>query len=318
MKNGTVMPPTKKPSKPIAKKTTAKKSVAKKAPATIKKISKAATKKTSAKQDFIYEISQIAVTVPDASSKTLFTKPQQTTLISDVTFNIPRKSVLGVVGESGCGKTTLSRALMGLLPTSHGSLKFNGVDITNLNKEQMFEHRKKMSIIFQDPFSALNPRLTVGKTIAAPLEAFGITSDIDALTIQALENVGLSADYRKRYPHQLSGGQQQRVGIARGIITHPDFIVADEISSGLDVSTQAMVLDLINTLVQKLDITMLFVSHNLSVVRRLCDTVIVMNKGKIIEHESSADLFKKPKQKYTQELIDAIPLPETGRNWLKS
>jgi peptide/nickel transport system ATP-binding protein len=261
--------------------------------------------------DTIFQVSDLRVDVPDMTRKPLFGAAPRLEILKGISFDIPRGAVLGIVGGSGSGKTTLGRTLVRLIEPSAGRLLFDGRDIAHLSDADMRALRPRIQMIFQDPMSSLNPRLTVGRTIAAPLGA----SAGDARVNAALEQVGLPADFARRYPHELSGGQRQRVGIARAIAMRPDFILADEIVSGLDVSSQAQVLMLLEQLVAELGLTLVFISHDLSVIRRLCSRVIVLRSGEIVEDAATADLFERPQHAYTRELLDAIPIPDPSVRW---
>jgi peptide/nickel transport system ATP-binding protein len=209
--------------------------------------------------------------------------------------------------------------LVRLLRPSGGRLVFDGIDITDLDEPSLHPLRARMQMIFQDPHSSLNPRLIVGTILRRPLEAFGRLSGGAARRVRVaelLDLVGLPAGLADRYPHELSGGQRQRVGIARAIALEPDFIVADEIVSGLDVSTQAQILVLLRDLRRRLGLTLVFISHDLSVVRVLCDQVAVLRQGEIVEAGPCVDLFAAPRHAYTKALIDAIPLPDFDPGWL--
>lgn len=240
-------------------------------------------------------------------------------ILNGVSFEIAEGTVVGVVGESGSGKTTLGRTLVRLLEPAAGSIHFGGRDISHLDAATLRPLRRDLQVIFQDPFSSLNPRLTVGTTIARPLLFHGLARSLRearALAAAALETVGLPPAFAARYPHELSGGQRQRVGIARAIATKPRFVLADEIVSGLDVSSQAQILSLLERLKAELRLTVLFISHDLSVVRRLCDRVIVMRRGAILENRPTGPLFDAPEHPYTAELKAAIPLPQIDPGWL--
>ncbi|MGN6142090.1 MAG: ATP-binding cassette domain-containing protein [Mesorhizobium sp.] len=261
--------------------------------------------------DIIFQVSDLRVDVPDMTRKPLFGAAPRLEILKGISFDIPRGTVLGIVGGSGSGKTTLGRTLVRLIEPSAGRLLFDGRDIAHLSDADMRALRPRIQMIFQDPMSSLNPRLTVGRTIAAPLGARAGDPRVNA----ALEQVGLPAAFARRYPHELSGGQRQRVGIARAIAMRPDFILADEIVSGLDVSSQAQVLMLLEQLVAELGLTLVFISHDLSVIRRLCSRVIVLRSGEIVEDAATADLFERPQHAYTRELLDAIPIPDPSVRW---
>ena len=231
--------------------------------------------------------------------------------VNDVSFDIAQGTVLGIVGGSGSGKTTLGRAMVRLIQPTGGRILFDSVDITNLSDGLMRPMRRRIQMIFQDPMSSLNPRLTVGRIIAAPLG----TESGDRRIVEALGQVGLPASFGRRYPHELSGGQRQRIGIARAISMRPDFILADEIVSGLDVSSQAQVLNLLQGLVRELGLTLAFISHDLSVIRRLCSRVIAMQAGLIVEDAPTDKLFDSPASAYARELLDAIPTPDPSVRW---
>ncbi|MBE2276475.1 MAG: ABC transporter ATP-binding protein [Rhodobacteraceae bacterium] len=235
-------------------------------------------------------------------------------ILKGLDFTIPRGAVLGIVGGSGSGKSTLGRALVRLLEPSSGSIRFEGTDITHLGEAALRPLRRRFQMIFQDPMSSLNPRHRVGGIIAAPLRLHGF-DDVAARVGRALDHVGLPRGFAARYPHELSGGQRQRVGIARAIALEPEFILADEIVSGLDVSSQAQVLNLLGGLVRDLGLTLAFISHDLSVIRRLCSRVIVLYQGRIVEDRETAALFADPQAAYTRELLDAIPLPDPDQPW---
>ncbi|MGN6305018.1 MAG: ATP-binding cassette domain-containing protein [Mesorhizobium sp.] len=261
--------------------------------------------------DIIFQVSDLRVDVPDMTRKPLFGPAPRLEILKSVSFDIARGAVLGIVGGSGSGKTTLGRTLVRLIEPSAGRLLFDGRDIAHLSDADMRALRPRIQMIFQDPMSSLNPRLTVGRIIAAPLGAKIGDRRVNA----ALEQVGLPAAFARRYPHELSSGQRQRVGIARAIAMRPDFILADEVVSGLDVSSQAQVLMLLEQLVADLGLTLVFISHDLSVIRRLCSRVIVLRSGEIVEDAATADLFERPQHAYTRELLDAIPIPDPSVRW---
>lgn len=257
----------------------------------------------------------LCLDLPDLAHRSLFGKPRTLRILDNVDIAIARGETVGIVGESGSGKTTLGRTLLRLNTPSAGSLHFCGNDITRLPHREMLPYRRRMQMIFQDPQSSLNPRHSIGTIIAGGMRLHGLDST-DRAVAAVLDRVGLPAAVVRRYPHQLSGGQRQRVGIARAIALRPEFVVADEIVSGLDVSTQAQVLALLNGLKQDIGMALAFISHDLSVVRHICDRVVIMRAGKIVESGAVADVFEAPKTGFTRTLIAAIPLPEPDRAWL--
>ena len=236
-----------------------------------------------------------------------------------VDIRIRRGETVGIVGESGSGKTTLGRALLRLVDVQAGTIRFDGADITRLGERAMRPLRRRMQMIFQDPMASLNPRHTVRRILAEPLMFHRVARDrLDAnKRISAFfDRVALPLACLDRTPHELSGGQRQRVGIARAALLEPDFVLADEIVSGLDVSTQAQALNLLKGLSRDLGLAMAFISHDLSVVRAVCDRVYVMRHGRVVEDGGCEALFAAPASPYTRLLINAIPLPEIDNHWL--
>ena len=232
--------------------------------------------------------------------------------VDDVTFTIEKGKTLGVVGESGCGKSTTGRAILRLLEPTGGEVLFEGEDLAKLSKEEMRKKRKDLQIIFQDPFSSLNPRKTISQTIAEPLLLNKMVSDKKQLQERVLElmsTVGLAERLYNTYPHELDGGRRQRIGIARALSVNPKFIVCDEPVSALDVSNQAQILNLMEDLQEQMGLTYMFITHDLSVVNHFSDDIAVMYLGKLIEKAPSDELFKNPTHPYTKALLSAIPLP---------
>ncbi len=232
--------------------------------------------------------------------------------IDGVSFNIKRGDILGLVGESGCGKTTLSRAILRLIPPTGGRVVLNGRDLAGLSRNELRAMRPDAQMIFQDPYASLNPRMTVFDAIAEPLLAHGrakkasVNRDVAAL----MEKVGLAPRFMKKYPHEFSGGQRQRIAIARTLALKPKLIIADEPVSALDVSVQAQILNLIAALCRTENLTLIFVSHDLAVVRHVAERIAVMYLGKIVEQGNAEEVFKNPLHPYTQALIGAAPLPD--------
>jgi oligopeptide transport system ATP-binding protein len=242
--------------------------------------------------------------------------------VDGVDFVIQRGETLGLVGESGCGKTTTGRCILRLETPTAGEIRYDGVDIAKLGRKDLVGLRRRIQVIFQDPYSSLNPRMKVGWIIAEPMHVHGVEPDArrrDARVRELLSLCGLNPNFADRYPHEMSGGQRQRVGIARALALNPEFIVCDEAVSALDVSIQAQIINLLEDLRDKFNLTYLFIAHDLSVVRHLCHRVAVMYLGRVVELAACDELFDNPLHPYTQALLAAVPVPdptvEAGRSF---
>ena len=232
--------------------------------------------------------------------------------VDGISFNIPRGTTMGLVGESGCGKTTTGRTILRLTDKTAGQVLFNGTEVYDLDREQLRALRPKMQIIFQDPYSSLSPRLPVGEIIGEAVREHGIVSkkEYDAYIDRIMENCGLQPYHKDRYPHEFSGGQRQRICIARALALNPEFVVCDEPVSALDVSIQAQIINLLMDLQKEYHLTYLFISHDLSVVEHISDTIGVMYLGDMVEFGKKDDIFARPLHPYTQALFSAIPIPD--------
>ncbi|WNS75897.1 ATP-binding cassette domain-containing protein [Bacillus sp. DTU_2020_1000418_1_SI_GHA_SEK_038] len=233
--------------------------------------------------------------------------------VDDVSFYIKKGETFGIVGESGCGKSTAGRTIIGLYDRTEGEVIFDGKNVHEMNEKERFAFHRKMQMIFQDPYASLNPRSTVKEIISEPMEVHGVYPDKKERlerVYQLLEDVGLNRDHANRYPHEFSGGQRQRIGIARALSLDPDFIIADEPISALDVSVQAQVVNLLKNLQKKKGLTYLFIAHDLSMVKHISDRIGVMYLGNLVELTESANLYKNPLHPYTQALLSAIPIPD--------
>jgi oligopeptide/dipeptide ABC transporter ATP-binding protein len=232
--------------------------------------------------------------------------------VDDVTIEIQKGETFGLVGESGCGKTTLGRVLIHLIPPTSGTLVFMGTNLSDISKEELRKLRPHMQIVFQDPSSSLNPRMTIKQILSEPLKinkrfkGEAVTKKV----LELLKTVGLDQQHLYRFPHEFSGGQKQRIGVARALALNPDFIVLDEPTSSLDVSVQAQILNLLKDLQQEFNLTYLFITHDLSVIKFISDRVAVMYAGQIVEYARTPDLFKDPIHPYTRALLSAIPIPD--------
>lgn len=240
----------------------------------------------------------------------LFKKPKIIKAVDGIDFEVKKGEVLSIVGESGCGKSTTAKLILKIEEATGGEILFEGVDISTLKGESLKEYRKKVQIIFQDPYSSLNPRWKVGRIIGEPLELNSDLSkkEIKERVLYLMDKVGMHPEWYDRYPHQFSGGQRQRIGIARALSLNPEVIVCDEPVSALDVSIQAQVLNLLLDLQEEFKLTYIFISHDLSVVEHISDRIVVMYFGKIVESKNVEDIFINPEHEYTKKLISAIPV----------
>ena len=236
--------------------------------------------------------------------------------VDDVSFTIEKGKTLGVVGESGCGKSTTGRTILRLIEPTAGQVIFDGVEVTALSKEQLRKSRSQMQLIFQDPFSSLDPRKTVSQAIAEPIvynKLIQGKENVEKRVLELMDTVGLAERLYGAYPHELDGGRRQRIGIARALAMNPKFIVCDEPVSALDVSIQAQILNLLDELQDKLGLSYIFITHDLAVVNHFADDIAVMYLGQLVEKAPAEELFANPMHPYTQALLSAIPVPETGR-----
>ena len=241
----------------------------------------------------------------------LFRAAKLVRAVDGVSLDIKRGETLGLVGESGCGKSTLGKAILRLTEPTGGKVFYNGKDLAHLPKSAMREQRKHLQMIFQDPYASLNPRMTVGNIIGEPIRTFSLANgSVESRVQELMEIVGLSRRFIKRYPHEFSGGQRQRIGIARALAVDPEFIVADEPISALDVSIQAQIMNLLEHLQAEKNLTYLFISHDLRAVRHLSDRIAVMYLGRIVELADGKEIYRDPLMPYTKALISAVPVPD--------
>ena len=245
--------------------------------------------------------------------QTFFAKQEQLVAVDDVSLDVYEGEILGVVGESGSGKSTLAKNILRLVRPTKGDIELFGEKLSSLNKKQIKKTRKKMQVVFQDPLSSLNPRMTVFETLSEPLNSFypGMNRDSIEKDVQAaITEVGLGTEFLGRYPHELSGGQCQRVAIARALMPKPQLLICDEAVSALDASIRAEIIELLLGIKKKRKLTMIFIAHDLAVVKKICDRVIVMKKGKVVESGDTTDVFYSPKETYTKKLLDSVPVPD--------
>jgi peptide/nickel transport system ATP-binding protein/oligopeptide transport system ATP-binding protein len=235
--------------------------------------------------------------------------------VSNVSFHIGRGETLGLVGESGCGKTTIGKLILKLISPTDGEIRYSGENIIGMSDGEFIKLREKIQMIFQDPYSSLNPRMKTGKLLRRVLMNFGKRNGIEERIDDVLTQVGMSGSDREKFPHQFSGGQRQRIAIARALIANPEFVVLDEPTSSLDVSVQAKIMNLLSDLKEKMKITYLFISHDLSIIRMISDRIIVMYAGKILERASSEDLFNSYLHPYTEKLLNSIPEADPAKNF---
>lgn len=258
-----------------------------------------------------------AVLIEDVSRQfkrprqSLFAAPPVVDALVGVNIRVPRRSRFGIVGESGSGKTTLVRLIAALDRPTSGRVVIDGNDISSLSDKDLRPLRERLQLVFQDPMGSLNPRMRIQDIVAEPLQVQGAANVRDRV-VEVLEQVGMTADVLRRYPHQFSGGQRQRISIARAIAPRPAILLADEAVSALDVTIRAQILDLLDELAASEDFTMIFVSHDLSVIRRVCDRVAVLHRGQVVEQGLTEDIYRRPQQQYTRELLAAVPTLENA------
>lgn len=262
----------------------------------------------------LLEVRNLVKEYPVRSSGVLRRTIGKVQAVSDVSFHLAEGETLGLVGESGCGKTTAGRSILQLIPATSGSVRFAGRELTSLSAKQIRPIRREMQIVFQDPYASLNPRMQVNQIIAEPLATHGLARGRESERVgELLEMVGLNPEHGNRYPHEFSGGQRQRIGIARALAVEPRLVVLDEPVSALDVSVQAGVINLLQDLQKRLGLAYLFIAHDLSVVRHIADRVAVMYLGRIVETGPVADIFERPRHPYTKALLSAAPIADPRR-----
>ena len=242
-----------------------------------------------------------------------WTKPKKLQAVNNVSFNLSSGETLGIVGESGCGKSTLARAIVKMVPTDSGKVLWLGNDLLSLNKSEMRKHRKQIQMIFQDPLASLNPRMNIGEIIAEPLRTHypkTPEADVQERVSDVMKKVGLLGNLVNRFPHEFSGGQCQRIGIARALILKPKLIICDEPVSALDVSIQAQVVNLLMDLQEEMGLTLIFIAHDLSIVKHISTKIMVLYLGNMVEFANSRYIYENPRHPYTQALISAVPIPD--------
>ncbi|NNG34341.1 ABC transporter ATP-binding protein [Nakamurella aerolata] len=252
-------------------------------------------------------MSAAAMVTVSHGSRTFRSGRRQVVALDDVNLSVAEGEKFGVVGESGSGKTTLMRVIAGLERLDSGTVEVAGTDITALSEAALRPLRRRLQVVFQDPMGSLDPRMRIADVVAEPLVAQGISDRRADRVVQALEQVGLTANVRQRYPHEFSGGQRQRISLARALVTDPDILIADEAVSALDVTVRAQILDLIDAIAARRSLTLIFVSHDLSVIRRVCDRVAVLRAGRVVETGATQAVYDDPQHPYTRELLAAVP-----------
>lgn len=268
----------------------------------------------------LLHVKGLGLDVPDLSEKGRRDRASRT-ILQDVSLSLEPGQALGVIGESGSGKSSLARALTLLMPPQRGFIEFEGAPIgAEMDADKLRDYRARLQLVFQDPMSALNPRRRVGASIVRPLQALNRLGGQrpEQAAAALLERVGLPASFASRYPHELSGGQRQRVNIARALALSPKVLIADEVTSGLDVSAQAKIVELLESLRRDERVALIFISHDLSLVRSLCDRVLILRGGNVVESGDSGHVFAQPRSEYTRKLLNSIPLPVPDAHWLEA
>ena len=264
----------------------------------------------------ILEVNNLKKYFPVKKSKIKSNEERYIKAVDDVSFSIYSGETFGLVGESGCGKSTVSRLIMRLISLDNGEIFFNNKNFLNLSKKELRKQRKNIQMVFQNPYESLNPRMTAGEIISAPFQIYKTLNKVEQVSKvkELLEIVGLRKKYYERYPHEFSGGQRQRIGIARAIALNPKLVICDEAVSGLDVSVQAQILNLLNDLQKEFNFSYLFISHDLSVVKHMSDRIGVMHSGEIVELDEANEIYENPKNSYTKKLLSSIPTLDPKSN----